>query len=172
MTDPLSKQATASDIARAVMSGRVKASAVIEATLTRIETSEPTVNAFTDVLAERARRRAAEIDAGTHRGPLAGVPFAVKNLFDIAGLPTLAGSKIERESAPAQQDGLLVQRLEAAGAVLVGALNMDEYAYGFTTENSHRRGPNRLRTCNSGCCARSCRRTAPCRAPAPTRNRS
>jgi 1-carboxybiuret hydrolase len=58
MTDPLSKQATASEIARAVMSGKVKASAVIEATLTRIETSEPTVNAFTDVLAARARRRA------------------------------------------------------------------------------------------------------------------
>ena len=76
------------------MSGKVKATAVIEATLTRIETSEPTVNAFTDVVAERARKRAAEIDAGTHRGPLAGVPFAVKNLFDIKGLPTRAGSKI------------------------------------------------------------------------------
>src|SRR5439155_23530130 len=81
MSDPLSKQATASDVARAVMSGKVKAAAVIEAALTRIETSEPTVNAFTDVVADRARRRAAEIDAGLHRGPLMGVPFAVKNLF-------------------------------------------------------------------------------------------
>src|SRR5215208_3753741 len=94
MTDPLSKQATATDIARAVMSGKVKAAAGIEATLTRIETSEPTINAFTDVLAERARRPAAEIDAGTHRGPLAAVPFAVKNLSNIEGLPTRAGSKI------------------------------------------------------------------------------
>ena len=68
---------------------------------------------------------------------LAGVPFAVKNLFDIAALPTLAGSKIERDAAPAARDAVLVRRLEAEGAVLVGALNMDEYAYGFTTENTH-----------------------------------
>ncbi|MCA8930624.1 MAG: AtzE family amidohydrolase, partial [Alphaproteobacteria bacterium] len=74
--------------------------------------------------------------------PLAGVPFAVKNLFNIAGLPTLAGSKIEATKPPAARDALLVRRLEAEGAVLVGALNMDEYAYGFTTENSHA-GPTR-----------------------------
>ena len=66
----------------------------------------------------------------------------MKNLFDIAGLPTLAGSKIERQTAPARADAALVRRLERAGAVLVGALNMDEYAYGFTTENSHE-GPTR-----------------------------
>src|SRR5829696_3911613 len=142
MTDPLSKQATASDIARAVMSGKVKASAVIEATLTRIETSEPTVNAFTDVLAARARKRASEIDAGTHRGPLAGVPFAVKNLFDVKGLPTRAGSKINRDLPPSQHDQPLIERLEAAGAILVGALNMGEYAYDFTGENIHD-GPSR-----------------------------
>src|SRR5215213_7776088 len=142
MTDPLSKQATATDIARAVMSGKVKAAAVIEATLTRIETSEPTINAFTDVLAERARRRAAEIDAGTHRGPLAGVPFAVKNLFDIKGLPTRAGSKINVDGPKATRDGSLVRKLEAAGAILVGGLNMGEYAYDFTGENVHD-GPSR-----------------------------
>jgi amidase/aspartyl-tRNA(Asn)/glutamyl-tRNA(Gln) amidotransferase subunit A len=68
---------------------------------------------------------------------LAGVPFAVKNLFDVAGIATLAGSKIERDSPPARRDAVLIRRLEAEGAVLVGALNMDEYAYGFTTENSH-----------------------------------
>ena len=142
MTDPLSKQATASEIARAVMSGKVKAAAVIEATLTRIETSEPTVNAFTDVLAARARKRAAEIDAGTHRGPLAGVPFAVKNLFDIKGLPTRAGSKINVDGPIAARDGSLVRKLEAAGAILVGGLNMGEYAYDFTGENAHY-GPSR-----------------------------
>jgi len=70
------------------------------------------------------------------------VPFAVKNLFDIAGLPTLAGSKINRECAPAARDATLVARLEAAGAVLVGALNMGEYAYDFTGENVHY-GPSR-----------------------------
>ena len=94
MSDPLSKTATAAEIAHAVSGGTVKAAAVIDATLKRIAAAEPTINAFTDVVAERARKRAAEIDAGQHRGPLMGVPFAVKNLFDIAGLPTRAGSKI------------------------------------------------------------------------------
>ena len=129
--------ATASGIARALMSGKVKAAAVIEAALTRIETSEPTVNAFTDVVAARARKRAAEIDAGTHRGPLAGVPFAVKNLFDIKGLPTRAGSKINVDGPMATRDGSLVRKLEASGAILVGGLDMGEYAYDFTGENTH-----------------------------------
>jgi len=75
-------------------------------------------------------------------GPLAGVPFAVKNLFDVAGLSTLAGSKINREHAPATADATLIARMEAAGAVLVGALNMGEYAYDFTGENVHD-GPSR-----------------------------
>jgi len=69
------------------------------------------------------------------------VPFAVKNLIDIARLPTLAGSKINRERPPASADATLVARLEA-GAVLVGALNMGEFAYDFTGENSHY-GPSR-----------------------------
>ncbi len=64
-------------------------------------------------------------------------PFAVKNLFDVSGLPTLAGSKINRDLAPATRDAALIERLEAAGAILVGALNMGEYAYDFTGENIH-----------------------------------
>jgi AtzE family amidohydrolase len=137
MSDPLSKAATASEIARAVMSGKAKAGAVVDATLKRIEAAEPTVNAFTDIVADRARRRAAEIDAGRHLGPLMGVPFAVKNLFDIQGLPTRAGSKINLDGPIAQRDGALVRKLEAAGAILVGGLNMGEYAYDFTGENAH-----------------------------------
>jgi aspartyl-tRNA(Asn)/glutamyl-tRNA(Gln) amidotransferase subunit A len=142
VTDSLSKAATASEIARAVMSGHVKASAVVEAVLARIAAAEPTVNAFTDIVAERARKRAAEIDAGRHLGPLMGVPFAVKNLFDIAGLPTRAGSKINADGPKAARDGALVRKLEAAGAILVGGLNMGEYAYDFTGENVHY-GPSR-----------------------------
>ncbi len=65
------------------------------------------------------------------------MPFAVKNLIDIDGPPTRAGSKINRERPPAERDGALVRRLEAAGAILVGALNMGEYAYDFTGENIH-----------------------------------
>src|SRR5262249_45467393 len=94
-------------------------------------------NAFTDVLANRARQRATAVDAAKKKGPLAGVPFAVKNLFDVKDLPTRAGSKINRERPPASHDSPLIERLEAAGAVLIGALNMGEYAYDFTGENVH-----------------------------------
>jgi AtzE family amidohydrolase len=137
---------TAAGIAAAVAAGRLTATAAIEAALARIAAVDPGVNAFTTVTAERARARAAGIDAGLKSGkapgPLAGVPFAVKNLFDVEGIPTRAGSKINREREPASRDGALVRRLEAAGAVLVGALNMGEYAYDFTGENAHD-GPSR-----------------------------
>ncbi len=120
----------------------MSAVAAVQAALARIGATDGRVNAFTAVLAERALARAAAVDADPAARPLRGLPFAVKNLFDLQGLPTLAGSKIERDAAPATRDAVLVRRLEAAGAVCVGALNMDEYAYGFTTENSHE-GPTR-----------------------------
>ena len=137
-------------IAEAVRARRIDVTVVLQACLDRIATSDPDVNAFTDVTAARALRRATALDARLAAAdaaaladlPLLGVPFAVKNLFDVAGLPTRAGSKIERDRPVATVDGPLVARLEAAGAVLVGVLNMDEYAYGFTTENSHD-GPTR-----------------------------
>lgn len=70
-------------------------------------------------------------------GPLAGVTLAAKNLFDVAGLPTLAGSKLRRAAPPATRDAFVLRQLQAAGARLVGTTNMDEFAFGFTTENSH-----------------------------------
>ena len=133
--------ASAAAIARAVAAGRVSAGDVVEAALATIARRNPALNAFTDVTAARARGRAGAVDAalmaGVAPGPLAGVPFAVKNLFDVAGLPTRAGSRINRERPPATADATLVARLEAAGAILVGALNMGEYAYDFTGENVH-----------------------------------
>jgi len=134
-------EATAADIAEAAARGETQARAVVEAALDRIARLNPLLNAFTNVTAERARLRADAIDAdraaGKPLGPLAGVPFAVKNLYEVKGLPTRAGSKINRERPPATQDQPLIARLEAAGAVLVGALNMGEYAYDFTGENVH-----------------------------------
>ncbi|MGX5775575.1 AtzE family amidohydrolase [Methylorubrum zatmanii] len=133
--------APAADIARAVSDGTVEVREVVAAALARIARIDPAVNSFTDILGARAIARAAALDAaracGEALGPLAGVPFAVKNLFDVAGLPTRAGSRINRERAPAARDAALVRRLEAAGAVLVGALAMGEYAYDFTGENVH-----------------------------------
>ena len=134
------------DILRAVATGERSAREVCEAALARIEATDGAINAFSERTAARARAEADAVDARRARGealpPLAGLPYAVKNLFDIAGVRTRAGSKINRELPPAAGDAVLVQRLQAAGAVLVGALNMDEYAYGFTTENSHY-GPTR-----------------------------
>lgn len=133
-------------IAAAVRSRRVTALAVAEAALARIGARNRSLNAFTDITAERARAAARRVDeavaSGRDPGPLAGVPFAAKNLFDVAGLPTRAGSRIGRDNAPATRDATAIRRLEAAGAVLVGALNMGEYAYDFTGENAHD-GPSR-----------------------------
>lgn len=138
--------ATAAEIANAVRSGSVSASAVVGACLARIDAHDTAIGAFTCVTGDRARARAGEIDAmiirGEDPGPLAGVPFAVKNLFDIQGIATLAGSKINRNLATASRDAVLVERLEANGAILLGALNMGEYAYDFTGENYHD-GPSR-----------------------------
>jgi aspartyl-tRNA(Asn)/glutamyl-tRNA(Gln) amidotransferase subunit A len=137
---------SAADIAQAVQGKKISALDATEAALQRIAKYNPVLNAFTDVTADRARAKAKAIDAaiaaGHSVGPLAGVPFAVKNLFDVQGLATRAGSKINRDLPQATRDATLVERLEAAGAVLVGALNMGEYAYDFTGENVHD-GPSR-----------------------------
>ncbi|MCP1912056.1 AtzE family amidohydrolase [Bradyrhizobium brasilense] len=137
---------SAAEIAQAVSSRKITALAATEAALARIAAHDKVLNAFTDVTADRARARASAVDAaiaaGQPVGPLAGVPFAVKNLFDVQGLPTRAGSKINRDLPPSPRDATLIERMEAAGAVLVGALNMGEYAYDFTGENVHD-GPSR-----------------------------
>jgi 1-carboxybiuret hydrolase len=137
---------SASDIAKAVTSGKLPALQATEDALARIVQRDGVLNSFTEVTAERARAKARAVDAaiaaGKNPGPLAGVPFAVKNLFDVKGVTTRAGSKINRDLKPAVRDATLIERLEAAGAVLVGALNMGEYAYDFTGENVHD-GPSR-----------------------------
>lgn len=133
-------------IAAGIAQGEIGTSEILEATLERIQRHDPALNCFTAVTAERARREAAAIDelrkTGAPLPPLAGVPYAVKNLFDIEGEVTLAGGKINEGNAPASADAALVRHMKQAGAILVGALNMDEHAYGFTTENTHY-GPSR-----------------------------
>jgi AtzE family amidohydrolase len=137
----MSTDASARAVAAAVRGGERSALEVTQETLAGIAARDGAINAFTAVTADRALAKAASVDAaraaGRDLGPLAGVPFAVKNLYDIAGLATVAGSRIDRERAPAVRDAALVRRLSEAGAVLVGALNMDEYAFGFSTENHH-----------------------------------
>ena len=117
--------ATAAEIADAVAGGQCSALSITDDALARIAKRNPAINAFTTVVSDRARAKARAIDRergeGRELGPLAGAPFAVKNLFDVKGLPTLAGSKINRDHAPAARDATLIARLEVAGAVLVGA---------------------------------------------------
>ena len=135
------------DIVRAVRAREVTAVEVVDAALARIGEREGAVHAFTSLLMDRARERAARIDdrirSGADPGPLAGVPFAAKDLFDIEGVVTLAGSRILAARPPAVRSAEAVRRLEAAGAVLLGGLNMEEFAYGFLTDNAHHG-----RTCN------------------------
>ena len=144
MIDPAS--APAAVIAHVVRSGELTAAEVIDAALAAIRLRDPVLNCFTAIADTRAIGRARMIDQDRARkkplGPLAGVPFAVKNLFDVEKLPTRAGAKINRERAPARRDAALIERLEAAGAILIGTLNMGEYAYDFTGENIHD-GPSR-----------------------------
>jgi AtzE family amidohydrolase len=139
--NPIQDDAGVVEISSAVRSGKVTATAVTRAALERIENRDRELNCFTAVLADRALREAGEVDRkiseGEDPGPLAGVPFAAKNLFDIQGIPTLAGSIIRADAPPPMTDAAAIVALNRAGAVLVGALNMDEFAYGFTTENSH-----------------------------------
>ena len=128
-------------IAEAVRGRELRARDLTEASLASIRAHNDKLNCFTRVLEREALAAADTVDrriaAGGDPGPLAGVPFAAKNLFDIAGVTTLAGSKILAGNPPAAQDATAVERLKRAGAVLVGATNMDEFAYGFVTENAH-----------------------------------
>ncbi|MBM3487846.1 MAG: AtzE family amidohydrolase, partial [Alphaproteobacteria bacterium] len=144
-------------IAAAVRGRRITAEAVLTNALARIAAVEPKVAAFNAVMTEEARAAARAVDravaAGRDPGPLAGVPFAVKALFDVAGRPTHAGSKIRLDAPPATADATAIARLVAAGAVLVGVLNMDEFAFGFTTENAHHgttRNPHDLARVSGG----------------------
>ncbi len=131
----------AAAVAAAVRARRVTATAVAEAMLDRIAVRNGALNAYTDVFADRALHEARAVDrivaGGGDPGLLGGVPYGVKNLFDVAGVTTRAGSLINRTKPPAQHDAVLVARMTQAGAVLLGVHNMDEYAYGFTTENAH-----------------------------------
>ncbi|MDJ1009273.1 MAG: AtzE family amidohydrolase [Paracoccaceae bacterium] len=131
---------TAATISRDVKAGRVTAEDVVARTLAALDDSRA-LNAVTHVHADRARKRASEIDrqitAGGDPGTLAGVPFAAKNLFDVKGQVTRAGSRSTDTNAPAGKDAFAIRALESAGAILVASTNMDELAYGFSGENAH-----------------------------------
>lgn len=129
------------DIQQGLASGEFSAHELARLTLAKITQANPEINAFTEVTAQRLLQEAEAIDQQCARGetlpPLAGVPYAVKNLFDIKGVTTLAGAELFSSQPPANSDAFAIKQLTTAGAMLSGALNMDAYAYGFTTENSY-----------------------------------
>lgn len=126
---------------RAIQQGEISALEVAKRTLQAVEQHNPALNAWTEVTGPRMLKEAADVDAQRQRGetlpPLAGIPYAVKNLFDVAGHTTLAGASLFSDRPAARADAFAVDKLRRSGALLSGMLNMDAYAYGFTTENSH-----------------------------------
>ncbi len=131
----------ATSTAAAVRAGSLSAADALQRGLVLARSRGAELNCFSDLLDERGRRDAAAVDAaiaeGRDPGPLAGVPFAVKDLFDVRGVVTRAGSRINLNQPAASHDAAPVERLRAAGATLLGTTIMDEYAYGFTSENTH-----------------------------------
>ena len=129
------------ELARAIRAGERSAVSVIETCLDRVTARDASLNAVTRLLAERALGQARRIDSvvgsGGDPGPLAGVPFGIKDLFDVEGLVTTAGSRVLANEPPATLDAPLVRRLVEAGAIPLATTNMDEFAYGFATDNAH-----------------------------------
>jgi aspartyl-tRNA(Asn)/glutamyl-tRNA(Gln) amidotransferase subunit A len=128
-----------SELAPQIASRRVSAEEVTECSLARISSENPRLNAFIIVLSDAARHAARkadeEIAGGRYRGPLHGVPISVKDLIDIKGVPTTAASAV-RAAHVARADAPIVERLRAAGAVLIGKCNLHEFAFGSTSEDS------------------------------------
>ncbi|MCT2388059.1 AtzE family amidohydrolase [Erwinia pyrifoliae] len=128
------------ELKRALAAGELSAREVASQTLAAIEQANPQLNAWTGITEDRMLREADRLDDRQRHGPLpalAAVPYAVKNLFDVAGHTTLAGASLLSDRPVAAHDAWAVDKLAVSGGLLSGMLNMDAYAYGFTTENSH-----------------------------------
>src|SRR5258707_2390167 len=129
-----------SDAAHLVRDKKISPVELTKSCLNRIERLNPKLNAFITVTAEsaltQAREAEAEIQRGHWRGPLHGIPIALKDLFDTAGVRTTAASGLFKDRIPTQ-DAEIVRRLKGAGAVLLGKLNMHEFAYGGSSVISY-----------------------------------
>ena len=131
---------TIQDASEQLRKKRLSPVELTKACLTRIEQLNPTLNAFITITSDSAlataREAEAEIQRGHWRGPLHGIPIALKDLFDTAGVRTTAASGVFKDRVPTQ-DAEIVRRLKAAGAVILGKLNMHEFAYGASSVISY-----------------------------------
>ena len=133
---------TLAELARSLEAGQTKSAGLLEQALDRINDPDGEgARAFISVDAGAARARAVEIDRlraeGRSPGPFAGIPISVKDLFDVEGQVTRAGSKVLDDSAPAAQDAACIRKLREAGFVFVGRTNMTEFAYSGIGLNPH-----------------------------------
>ena len=130
---------TLTDLASAVRDGRTSAADLMQTSLERIERLNPALNAvikIRDQALDDARAIDARIAAGEDVGPLAGLPLLVKDMEDVAGMSSTYGSVVFADAAPAGRDGLVPQRLRAAGAIVVGKTNQPEFAFAGYTSNT------------------------------------
>jgi len=130
---------TIEEFARRLRAREMTALEITNSCLQRIDQLQPSLNAFIHVMADAAKRDAEaadrELASGRDRGPLHGVPIAVKDIIDVRGVPTTAASRV-REGHIAAADAPVITRLRDAGAVIIGKTNLDEFAFGTTSENS------------------------------------
>ena len=128
------------DVSKAIVARELSSSEVVSATLARLERIDDKLNAFITVLREQALAAAKKVDQdiarGHYRGPLHGVPVTIKDMFETAGVRTTGGSKILADWIP-ETDAALVERLNAAGAIIIGKTNLDEFGHGGTSTLSH-----------------------------------
>jgi aspartyl-tRNA(Asn)/glutamyl-tRNA(Gln) amidotransferase subunit A len=129
-----------SDLSKLIAARELSSAEAVSAALARLERLEPKLNAFITVLPEQARADAKKADEeiahGHYRGPLHGVPVTIKDMFEMAGVRTTGGSKILAEWFP-ETDATIVEKLRAAGAVILGKTNLDEFGHGGTSTLSH-----------------------------------
>jgi aspartyl-tRNA(Asn)/glutamyl-tRNA(Gln) amidotransferase subunit A len=128
------------ELSKLIAARELSSAEAVKAALTRVEQLEGKLNAFITVLREQAPAEAnkadQEIAHGNYRGPLHGVPVTIKDMFETAGVLTTGGSKILADWIP-ETDSTLVERLHAAGAIIIGKTNLDEFGHGGTSTLSH-----------------------------------
>ncbi|PPI86312.1 AtzE family amidohydrolase [Candidatus Pantoea edessiphila] len=129
------------DLNKAIKTGAISVIEIANKTIEMIKQYNSKLNAWTEITTERILKEASTVDQKKHRNEkltlLSGIPYAVKNLFDVQGYTTLSGASMFIGYPAAQKDAWVISKLSESGAILSGMLNMDAYAYGFTTENSY-----------------------------------
>lgn len=147
---------TISELSKLIRGRHISPVELVEAHLSRIESLQPSLNSFITIISDQAmisaKRSEKELMTGTYRGPLHGIPFGLKDLFEVAGVRNTNGSKIFDEYIPSF-DSTVATKLKDAGAILLGKLNMQQFAYGPNGENTdygHMHNPWNLELISGG----------------------